>query len=138
MKTPDPSNGKTRFRLRPSPSASFSILIPNTGKRSECNWDSGGACTAVLSTHTPESCLPLTGLVQINPPRGSPPRCDTRPDRRPRSYVRSLRIRPRLANYLYFVVFGPTNCFLEPRMNSLPVVIVLKVVSMLALREEGT
>ena len=36
-------------------------------------WDSGGACTAVLSTHTPESCLPLTGLVQINPPRGSPP-----------------------------------------------------------------
>ena len=39
----------------------------------EANWDSGGACTAVLSTHSPESCLPLTGLTQINPPIGQNP-----------------------------------------------------------------
>ena len=39
----------------------------------EANWDSGGACTAVLSTHSPESCLPLTGLTQINPPIGQKP-----------------------------------------------------------------
>ena len=36
----------------------------------EACWDSGGACTAVLSTHSPESCLPLTGLTQINPALG--------------------------------------------------------------------
>ena len=39
----------------------------------QCNWESGGACTAVLSTHTPESCLTLTGLVQISPSRGDSP-----------------------------------------------------------------
>ncbi len=62
-----------RFRLRPSPFGF--VLNPESEywQAFECNWDSGGACTAVLSTHTPESCLPLTGLVQINPPRGSPP-----------------------------------------------------------------
>ena len=62
-----------RFRLRPSP---FGFVINPESEywqAFECNWDSGGACTAVLSTHTPESCLPLTGLVQINPPRSSPP-----------------------------------------------------------------
>ena len=36
----------------------------------EASWDSGGACTAVLSTHSPESCLPLTGLTQISPAIG--------------------------------------------------------------------
>ncbi len=62
-----------RFRLRPSP---FGLVLNPESEywqAFECNWESGGACTAVLSTHTPESCLPLTGLVQINPPRGSPP-----------------------------------------------------------------
>lgn len=39
----------------------------------EARWESGGACTAVLSTHSPESCLPLTGLAQINPPQGAEP-----------------------------------------------------------------
>ncbi|MEL0099032.1 MAG: exosortase/archaeosortase family protein, partial [Opitutae bacterium] len=39
----------------------------------EARWDSGGACTAVLSTHSPESCLPLTGLTQINPTPGQDP-----------------------------------------------------------------
>jgi exosortase len=39
----------------------------------EARWDSGGACTAVLSTHSPESCLPLTGLTQINPDPGQDP-----------------------------------------------------------------
>ena len=62
-----------RFRLRPSP---FGLVLNPESEywqAFECNWESGGACTAVLSTHTPESCLPLTGLVQINPTRGSPP-----------------------------------------------------------------
>jgi exosortase len=39
----------------------------------EARWDSGGACTAVLSTHSPESCLPLTGLTQVSPPVGEDP-----------------------------------------------------------------
>jgi len=39
----------------------------------EARWDSGGACTAVLSTHSPESCLPLTGLTQIKPTPGQEP-----------------------------------------------------------------
>ena len=39
----------------------------------EAHWDSGGACTAVLSTHSPESCLPLTGLTQISPAVGENP-----------------------------------------------------------------
>jgi len=39
----------------------------------EANWESGGACTAVLSTHTPESCLPLTGLTQVSPAPGQDP-----------------------------------------------------------------
>ena len=62
-----------RVRLRLSPFGF--VLNPESEywQAFECTWDSGGACTAVLSTHTPESCLPLTGLVQINPTRGSPP-----------------------------------------------------------------
>ena len=39
----------------------------------KARWDSGGACTAVLSTHSPESCLPLTGLTQISPAIGEDP-----------------------------------------------------------------
>jgi len=34
-------------------------------------WDKGGACTAVLSTHSPDSCIPLTGLTQVSPIPGS-------------------------------------------------------------------
>ena len=34
------------------------------------SWDSGGACTAILSTHSPDSCIPLTGLTQISPKPG--------------------------------------------------------------------
>ena len=37
------------------------------------HWDLGGACAAVLSTHSPASCLPLTGLTQISPPVGDDP-----------------------------------------------------------------
>ena len=40
----------------------------------EANWESGGACTAVLSTHSPAACLPLTGLQQVSPPVGQSPK----------------------------------------------------------------
>jgi exosortase/archaeosortase family protein len=64
-----------RFRLRPGPYGLDMTIDPSTEywQAFECNWESGGACTAVLSTHTPESCLPLTGLVQISPSRGDSP-----------------------------------------------------------------
>ena len=39
----------------------------------EAVWESGGACTAVLSTHSPTACLPLTGLSQVSPPYGESP-----------------------------------------------------------------
>ena len=39
----------------------------------QCSWESGGACTSILSTHSPDACLPLTGLVQVHPQRGRPP-----------------------------------------------------------------
>ena len=32
----------------------------------EAEWESGGACTSVLSTHSPAACLPLTGLMQVS------------------------------------------------------------------------
>ena len=38
-----------------------------------CSWESGGACTAILATHSPEACLPLSGLVQISPRPGGTP-----------------------------------------------------------------
>jgi len=44
-----------------------------------CYWESGGACTAILSTHSPSSCLPLTGLVQIDPAPGTHPKIITVP-----------------------------------------------------------
>ena len=51
------------------------VINPNTEywQAFEARWDSGGACTAVLSTHSPESCLPLTGLTQIKPAPGKDP-----------------------------------------------------------------
>ena len=33
----------------------------------EARWDSGGACTAVLSTHSPESCLPQLASLRLTP-----------------------------------------------------------------------
>ena len=42
-----------------------------------CHWESGGACTSILSTHSPASCLPLTGLVQIDPAPGKRPKIIT-------------------------------------------------------------
>ena len=39
----------------------------------KASWNSGGACTAVLSTHSPQSCLPLTGLNQVSPAIGENP-----------------------------------------------------------------
>ena len=64
-----------RFRLRPGPYGIGMKIDPNGEywQAFECNWKSGGACTAILSTHSPESCLPLTGLVQISPARNAPP-----------------------------------------------------------------
>ena len=44
-----------------------------------CHWESGGACTSILSTHSPASCLPLTGLVQIDPAPGKHPKIITVP-----------------------------------------------------------
>ena len=40
----------------------------------EAKWESGGACTAVLSTHSPAACIPLTGLQQISPHIGQSPK----------------------------------------------------------------
>ena len=40
----------------------------------EAKWESGGACTAVLSTHSPAACLPLTGLQQVSHPVGKSPK----------------------------------------------------------------
>ena len=64
-----------QFRSRWNP---FGYLEINQNKEYwqafEANWESGGACTAVLSTHSPESCLPLTGLTQVSPSRWPRPR----------------------------------------------------------------
>ena len=38
-----------------------------------CSWKSGGACMAVLSTHSPDACLPLAGLRKISPAPGQMP-----------------------------------------------------------------
>ena len=64
-----------KYRLVYSPQVGDFHINPNDEywQLFEANWDSGGACTAVLSTHSPESCLPLTGLRQVNPVTGSPP-----------------------------------------------------------------
>ena len=63
-----------QFRSRWNP---FGYLEINQNKEYwqafEANWESGGACTAVLSTHSPESCLPLTGLTQVSPLAGQDP-----------------------------------------------------------------
>ena len=64
-----------RFRSIPHPYGLEPIINPNEQywQAFEANWDSGGACTAVLSTHSPDSCIPLTGLTQISPRVGELP-----------------------------------------------------------------
>ena len=78
MKMHAPSNGKTSSDHRWNP---FGYMEINQNKEYwqafEANWESGGACTAVLSTHSPESCLPLTGLTQISPSPGQDPATHT-------------------------------------------------------------
>ena len=105
-----------RFRLRPSPFGF--VLNPESEywQAFECNWDSGGHARLCFQRITRNHAFLNRSRSNQSSTR-EPSLNDTRPDRRPRSYVRSLRIRPRLANYLYFVVFGPTNCLLEPRIH---------------------
>ena len=60
------------FRTIPHPYGLEPQMNPNEQywQAFEAHWDSGGACTAVLSTHSPDSCIPLTGLTQVNPVPG--------------------------------------------------------------------
>ena len=64
-----------RQRTRFDPFNKVRLLNPNLEywQAFEATWESGGACTAVLSTHSPDSCIPLTGLTQISPFPGQPP-----------------------------------------------------------------
>ena len=63
-----------RFRSLWNPFGYFEINPNNEYWQAfQAKWESGGACTAVLSTHSPDSCLPLTGLTQINPLPGEDP-----------------------------------------------------------------
>ena len=64
-----------RFRTIPHPYGLDPLINPNDQhwQAFEATWNSGGACTAVLSTHSPDSCIPLTGLIQINPIPGDAP-----------------------------------------------------------------
>ncbi|MBT5715834.1 MAG: exosortase/archaeosortase family protein [Opitutae bacterium] len=64
-----------RLRTRLNPLNQSRQINPNLEywQAFEATWESGGACTAVLSTHSPDSCLPLTGLTQINPIPGQKP-----------------------------------------------------------------
>ena len=64
-----------RFRSIPHPYGLEPIINPQEQywQAFEANWASGGACTAVLSTHSPDSCIPLTGLTQISPRAGELP-----------------------------------------------------------------
>ena len=64
-----------RLRTRYNPTHQIRLINPNQEywQAFEATWESGGACTAILSTHSPDSCLPLTGLTQINPPLGQAP-----------------------------------------------------------------
>ena len=65
-----------RLRTRLNPLNQSREINPNLEywQGFEATWETGGACTAVLSTHSPDSCLPLTGLTQINPLPGMPPK----------------------------------------------------------------
>ena len=64
-----------RFRTRKNPYTQITSINPNYEywQLFEASWDFGGACTAILSTHSPDSCLPLTGFTQVNPKPGQKP-----------------------------------------------------------------
>ena len=64
-----------RLRTQLNPYSQTRHINPNQEywQAFEATWESGGACTSILSTHSPESCLPLTGLTQVSPLPGSPP-----------------------------------------------------------------
>ena len=64
-----------RFRTRNNPYTLSTSINPNYEywQLFEASWDFGGACTAILSTHSPDSCLPLTGFTQVNPKPGQEP-----------------------------------------------------------------
>lgn len=64
-----------RLRTRISPYSQIPYINPNQEywQAFEATWESGGVCTSILSTHSPESCLPLNGLAQINPLPGNKP-----------------------------------------------------------------
>ena len=65
-----------RFKSRINPYTQKTSLNPNYEywQLFEASWDSGGACTAILSTHSPDSCLPLTGFTQVDPKPGQKPK----------------------------------------------------------------
>jgi exosortase len=65
-----------RFKSRINPYTQEISLNPNYEywQLFEASWDSGGACTAILSTHSPDSCLPLTGFTQVDPRPGQKPK----------------------------------------------------------------
>ena len=83
------------------------VINPNTEywQAFEARWDSGGACTAVLSTHSPESCLPLTGLTQINPAHGQDLSCPIIID--DKYSLKPLRFEETTVNYLFFRYLRP-------------------------------
>ena len=64
-----------RFKTRKNPFTEKVSINPNYEywQLFQASWDSGGACTAILSTHSPDSCLPLTGFIQVNPEVGKKP-----------------------------------------------------------------
>ena len=68
-----------RLRTRYNPTNQTRLINPNQEywQAFEATWESGGACTAILSTHSPDSCLPLTGLIQVDPLPGQAPKIIT-------------------------------------------------------------
>ena len=68
-----------RLRTRYNPTNQTRLINPNQEywQAFEATWESGGACTAILSTHSPDSCLPLTGLIPVDPLPGQAPKIIT-------------------------------------------------------------
>ena len=64
-----------RIRARVNPFDGTLVINPNAEywQGFQCSWKSGGACTSILSTHSPNACLPLAGLVQIHPQADASP-----------------------------------------------------------------
>ena len=73
----------------------------------EARWDSGGACTAVLSTHSPQSCLLLVSL-RSTPPLGTPFNpCQNW--REGSSFSKLMSFPEIIVNYLFLDASGPIN-----------------------------